>query len=214
METQLSIVNHLLQTAGERRVITLETGNPSVLQAVQAVESASRDIQAHGWWFNTNRAFRLLPNNIGEIQLPNDCLSFTIARHVIQYQNVYNKTRFSRRGTRIYDSQNNTFNIGQYLDHLYVDMVMELAIEDLPQIAASYIKHYAAEAYCVDDDGDKEKVAKLSERTMLAYHSLKAAQMRSEATNALDSPSAQQLRYRIRSGGYNGNPYLPGGGNY
>lgn len=211
METKLSIVNHLLQTVGEHRVITLETGNPSVLQAVQAVESASRDIQAQGWWFNTNRKFKMLPNNLGEFTLPSVCLDFCITRDVVEYQTTYNKSRFTRRGTRIFDSQNNTFNIGQFLDYLYVDMVIELDVEDLPQIAATYLKHYAAEAYCVDDDGDKEKVAKMAERTYLAYHSLKAAQMKNTATNALDSPAAKQLRYRIGNGGYNGNPMLPGG---
>lgn len=198
MENKLSIVNHLLQVTGERRVLTLETGHPSVIQAIQALESWQRDFLGKGWWFNTNKTVKLLPNNLGEILLPTECLSFSITHNQLAWQQPGNKEQYVKRGKRLYDSWNNTFIINKAL---YADLVIWLDVEDLPQVAASYLKHWAAGEYYVDDDGDLQKANKLAERTMLAWHSLKAEQLRVESTNALDSPAAQGLRHRISSTG-------------
>lgn len=207
MATKLELVNHLLQVTGERRTVSLDTGNPSVIQAEQALDSYNEDFQTKGWWFNTNKAQTLTHNNAGEILLPPSILEFTVTAARLDWSQPMEKTRFVRRGNRLYDSWNNTYNIG----HAVVgDLVIRLEIEDLPAVAQQYLKHYAAEQYCIDDDADNIKVDKLSQRSMLAFHRLKAAEMKAEATNALDSPSAQQLRYRMgQTQGYN--PMLPGG---
>ncbi|ASV44568.1 tail protein [Agrobacterium phage Atu_ph02] len=198
METKLSLVNHLLQVVGERRVTTLETGHPSVIQAIQALESMNRDFQGKGWWFNTNRDVRLVPNNLGEVLLPSEALAFSITRHQLDYMQPANKQQYVKRGKRLYDAWNNTYTINRTL---MADLVIEIEIEDLPQIAATYLKHWSAETYYVDDDGDIQKSDRLAQRTMLAFHALKAEQMRVMSINALDSPAAQNLRYRIGNTG-------------
>jgi hypothetical protein len=208
METKLDLVNHLLQVVGERRVLTLTTGHPSVVQAIQALDSWDRDFQGKGWWFNTNKNFTLACNNVGEVLVPTECLEFTVTAIARQWATPENKTRYVRRGARLYDSWENTYTLNTSVQ---ADLVMQLAIEDLPQCAATYLKHWAAQNYYVDDDGDLGKADRLKERTMLAWHSLKAAQLKAEATNALDSPAAQSLRYRIRQQGFPSNPMFPGG---
>ncbi|WKV16999.1 tail protein [Nostoc phage NMeng1] len=208
METKLSIVNHLLRTVGERRVSTLNTGHPSVVQAIDALESHDRDFQARGWWFNTNRDVTLTQNNRGEVLIPETTLEFTVTASRLHGSSPADKSRYVKRGNRIYDSHKNTFEIGF---PLYADMVIQLPIEDLPHVAAAYLKHMAAEAFFVDDDGDITKANKLNEHKTLAWHALKAAEMKALSTNALDSPAARELTYRIRSVSTSTNPMLPGG---
>lgn len=207
METKLDLVNHLLQVVGERRVTSLETGHPSVVQAIQALDSWNKEFQGKGWWFNKNRDVKLLPTNTGEILVPSSALEIQVTKYVNDNLSPYNKVRYSRRGSRMYDTWLNTYTISQ---PIWVDIVILLDIEDLPQVAASYLKHLAAQNYYVDDDGDLNKASKLEERTMLAWHALKAAQLRIESTNALDSPTAQQLLYRIGQSTTH-NPVFPGG---
>jgi len=208
LETKLSLVNHLLGTVGERSVSTLNTGHPSVVQAINALESHDRDFQARGWWFNTNRNVTLVQNNRGEVLIPPETLEFSITSDRLAGSTPEDKQRYVKRGSRIYDSVLNTYEIGF---PLYADMVIQLPIDDLPHVAAAYLKHMAAEAFYVDDDGDMTKANKLNERKTLAWHALKAAEMKALAVNALDSPAARELTYRIRSVSSPTNPMLPGG---
>lgn len=208
METKLDLVNHMLQVTGERRVNTLETGHPSVIQAIQALESWNRDFQGKGWWFNTNRTVSLLPNNLGEVLIPTEALSYSITKHQLDWQQPAVKSQLVKRGNRLYDSYNNTYEINRTI---LADLVILLEIEDLPQAAASYLKHYAAAEYYVDDDGDLNKAARLNERVMLAWQNLKSEQMRVQSVNAFDSPAAQNLRHRINNTGVHHRAAFVGG---
>lgn len=207
MADKLSLVNHLLQTVGVRRVLTLETGHPSVIQALQALEGYDADFQGRGWWFNKNKAMTLLPNNLGQILLPREAMSFQVTHSQLQMLNPAEKSRYVRRGGMVYDSWKNTNALGI---SIVADLVVHLDMEDLPPVAASYLKHWAAEQFYTDDDGDLKKTSKLQERTMLAFHTLKAEELRVEATSALDSPAAQHLTYRIGQS-QGSNPLTPGG---
>lgn len=207
MANKLDLVNHLLQTVGERRVLSLETGHPSVVQAIQALDGYDLDFQGRGWWFNKNYGMVLVPNNLGEVLLPAEFLSVSVTQRQLQWLSADEKKRYTSRGGRIYDAYKNTHVIGQSIT---VDLTIMLPIEDLPPVAASYLKHWAAEQYYVDDDGDNQKADKLANRTGLAFHALKAEELKVTAANALDSPAARQLTYRI--GQSNGqHPNYPGG---
>jgi len=208
METKLTIVNHLLKTVGERKTLTLETAHPSVVQAIDALESWDRDFQGKGWWFNKNKGMTLSPTNTGEVLVPAECLEFVITQGIGAWSPVRDKTRYVRRGNRLWDSWDNTWNIG---GPVKADLVIQLAIEELPQAAASYLKHLTAENYYVDDDGDLSKAQLLKGRTQFAWNALKAAELKAENTNALDSPQAQYMRYRIQQSGSPSNPTWPGG---
>lgn len=208
METKLNLVNHLLQVVGERKVLSLDTGHPSVVQAEQALDSADLDFQGKGWWFNTNNAQTLAQNNRGEIILPAECLAFSIAPYKQAMNTMVNKTRYVRRGGRVYDSWANTFVLNR---DLVADLVVRIAIEDLPPTASSYLKHYAAERYYVDDDGDAQKARALAERVGLAWAFLQAEVLRNTDVNRNDSPAVQEVMYRSWGTGNSYNPMLPGG---
>lgn len=208
MEDTLSIVNHMLTAIGERKVVSLETGHPSVAQARDALTGWNKDFQTRGWWFNTNNAVTLVTDNRGEVLLPDSILSFKVADAWLQYASPEDKKRYVQRGKRVYDTVKNTFTIQQSIK---ADIVVLLPVEELPHPAAAYLKHMAAEQFVTDDDGDQIKVNKLNERTVAAWHRLMAEELKNQSTNALDSPAASLLRYRIRQTSGPSNPMLPGG---
>ena len=212
METKLTIVNHLLSTVGERRVVTLETGHPSVIQAMQALEGYDLDFQLEGHWFNTNYEQRLVPDNRGEILLPSECLAFKITDKQQFQMTPDAKKRYVRRKKKLYDAIKNTYTIGQTI---VADIVIRLDIEDLPPVAQRYLKHFAAIQYYIDDDGDTQKAQMLQERINYAKAAFVAEQLRVLNVNARQSPAAQNLLYRMQTNGagsgYRGNPNFPGG---
>ena len=207
MATKLELVNHLLQVNGERGTPTLVSNHPSVKNAVQALDGYNSDFQGMGWWFNTNQQQKLTPDADGHILLPEECLSFRVTFYTAAYSGVISKSRYVTRGNKVYDS---ILNTNVFTGPITADIVLLLDIEDLPPTAAAYLKHKAAQEYYLDDDGDTAKVDRLGQRTTFAWHNLKAEQLKVENTNALDSPAAQALNYRIGSG-YSRNPMWPGG---
>lgn len=200
-------MNHLLQVVGERKVVSLETGHPSVVQALQALDGYDFDFQGRGWWFNTNKGMKLLPNNLGEVLLPAETMSFMVTQVRQQWLRSHEKGRYTMRGRRLYDTILNTHLIGV---PVVADLVVQLPVDDLPPVAISYLKHWAGQEFYNDDDGDAQKYQQLRERTGLAWQALKAEELKVLALNALDSPAAMQLTHRI--GQYSGQ-YLtnPGG---
>jgi len=56
---QKAAVNELLQSIGQAPVTTLDTSNPDVSIAWNTLVSTSRDVQAEGWTFNTEKNVRL-----------------------------------------------------------------------------------------------------------------------------------------------------------
>jgi len=206
--TKLEIVNHMLTTVGVRKTASLVSTHPAVQQAISILESVDVDFQGRGWWFNREYALTLSEDGDGHVAVPADTLSFSIVASTLQANGPIAKARYVKRGTEIYDAVDHTFVIGSSLE---ADIVLQIEIPDMPSQAASYLKHLAAEAMYVDDDGDPLKMQRLKDRVTIAWQQLRAEELRVLATNALDSPIAQQLRYRIQTGSGSVNPMYPGG---
>lgn len=208
MSTELELVNHMLRTVGNESTSTLETQHPDVTQARGALEGYNRDFQSAGWWFNKNYGVRWLPEVSGIIRVPDTVMDFTLAAPEVGYLTADQKHRYTKRNGRVFDNHRHTDNIGHAL---YVDLTVFLPVEDLPDVAAAYLKHYAAGEYYIDDDGDMAKADKLRERTEDSFAKLKNAVLRHVKPNALQAPFANELRYRIGQFGSPSNPMLPGG---
>lgn len=58
-DEQRAAVNELLQSIGQAPVSTLDTSNPDVSIAWNTLVSTSRDVQAEGWTFNTEKNVKL-----------------------------------------------------------------------------------------------------------------------------------------------------------
>lgn len=211
MISKLDIVNHMLRTTGIGKVNTLETQDPDVVQTESALDSSNIDFQSKGWWFNKEYNVALVVNNVGEIVLPQDYLEVIVSATSLQAMTPLNKSRYVSRGGKLYDTVAHSFTINQTI---YVDIVTQIDIEDMPAVASTYLKHAAAWEFFVSDEGDQVKAKELEKLKVQAWGFLQAAQLKAIATNALDSPFASQLNYRIRQSGTATNANFPGGRNF
>lgn len=208
MSTELELVNHLLRTVGNESTSTLETQHPDVMQARGALEGYNKDFQSSGWWFNRSYGVRWVPEVSGIIRVSDTVMEFTLAGVEAGYLSPEAKHRYTKRSGRVFDSYRHTDNIGH---DLIVDVTEFRPIEDLPEVAATYLKHWAAGEYYIDDDGDMAKADRLRERTENAFANLKQAALRNVKPNALQTPFANKLNHRIGQFGSPSNPVFPGG---
>lgn len=208
MFNELDIVNAMLAVNSLRAVSTLETLHPDVAQARTSLRGSNLDFQAIGWWFNKEFDLKLVVDNNGHIILPQDTIDVQISASVLARSSPDLKRRYVRRGGKMYDAIAHTFEIDQ---SLYVDLTVNVDYEDLPAIAAVYLKKYAVYRYFADDDGDQIKAKTLIEDRDRAWGFLQAKQLQVLGVNALDSPAAAELNYRIRQQGMATNPNFPGG---
>lgn len=208
MSTELELVNHLLSTVGENTTPTLQTQHPSVIQAKRALGTYNKSFQTKGWWFNREWGVRLVPNSTGKIKLPTNYLSFYPSAPGHAYAGNVDKNRYSKRDGYIYDTRRHTDVIGHALS---LDVLVLLPIEDLPEVAATYLMHLAAAEYYLDDDGDIAKKDRLDERRDDALAALRSEELKHTKPNALQSPFGAQLRYRIGQFNSPSNPMFPGG---
>lgn len=209
MDQELDIVNAILRANGEAITLTLSTQHPSVIQAKDLLNSSNLDFQSRGWWFNRERNLKLLPDNEGKIILPNETMQFQQTQNQLNIRNGVHKERYVDRGKVVYDNFDHTYVIAE--GAIYADLILLRPVNELPAVAASYLKHLCREAVVIDDDGDQVKIDRIKEQKAEAWHRLFSYELKTTAQNALDSPAAQQLRYRIGSVNTPSNAYLPGG---
>jgi hypothetical protein len=183
------IINHMLSTIGEGGVSTLNTLHPSVASAKRILETEDIEFQSTGWWFNVERDIKLVVNESGKVEVPANALAVIVS--YLDDKSPAEKLRYAKRGKYIYDSYKHTTVINC---SLWVTLTVRLPIEDLPPIAANYLKHKAAEAAYIADDGDNFKTTKLELRTAQAWQKLQDQKLKTLEVNALDNTVASQLR--------------------
>lgn len=199
MTTTLDVLNHMLNVIGESPVSNPTSDHPSVLSAMVQLNRVRREMQTRGWWFNTEYALKLTPNELGQIIIPSDTLFI---------DPVDPFSHLVRRGGKLYDPVNHTFVINQ---PIYVNAVLLLEVEDLPESAAMYLMHKAAYDFYVNDDGDETKSNRLEKQVDRAWAVLQQEELRVSNLNAKNRPQVAELRYRMRQHGANYNPRWPGG---
>lgn len=191
MYTELELVNHILQVAGEDQTPTLSTSHPAVIAARQALLSYNKEFQGTGWWFNKETAVKLLPNVEGRVAVPNDTLAFQVTSCVLNRSSPWEQARFVKRGGFVYDTIKHTNIINMAV---WADFVRLLDYDDIPASAGTYLKHLAAERYFLDVDGDIGQARELSVRTMRAWAMLRDEQLKTLGSNALNGSTGRRLR--------------------
>lgn len=133
--TELEAINVCLTNLGESPVSSI-TGNISVDAAMarDLVRQVTREIQTIGFYWNTEINYKLIPNVDGEIVLPANVLSVDTTGTDFGYDLV-------ARGRRLYDRSNHTY---EFSSPVYVEMVVALAFEELPEVARRFIAIRAA----------------------------------------------------------------------
>lgn len=128
--TELEAINTMLSTIGESPVNTVEdTGNVDVVIARQILQTASREVQARGWHFNTEINYTITPDSEGYLVLP---------KTVLKVDTVYpdSSKDVVVRGSRLYDREKHTY---VFTDAVKVDMTILLTFDELPEVARNYV---------------------------------------------------------------------------
>lgn len=135
--TKLDAVNQILSGIGESPVSSLSSGLPDAETAERFLDEISMDVQESGWQCNTDTNLKLYPNAEGNIALPINVLkvdsSGTDARRDV----------VEREG-KLYDRDNKTFI---FTSPITVDIVFQLAFEDLPYRFRKYVAAKTARIY-------------------------------------------------------------------
>jgi len=137
--SELEAVNILLQAIGESPISDLSDG--SVVDAVlakQILSEVSRAVQVRGYHFNTELKFPLVPSVYEkEVAVPTNCLRVVTVYPTDGIDAVH-------RGSRLY---NRTTHSYQFESTVYVDMVVLLPFDELPESARYYITVRAARVF-------------------------------------------------------------------
>lgn len=136
--TELEAVNVCLANIGESPVSAI-TGNITVDAALarDLLRQVTREVQTHGFYWNTELNYKLIPNTAYNLALPANVLS------VDTTGDDKNKDLVAR-GRILYDRVKHTYT---FSEPVYVDIVVALGFEELPEIARRYIAVRAARIY-------------------------------------------------------------------
>lgn len=136
--TELEAVNVCLANIGESPVSAI-TGNTTVDAALarDLVRQVTREVQAHGFYWNTEIGYKLIPNAKGNLVLPANILSIDSVGEDKGKDVV-------ARGRLLYNRVDHSYS---FESNVKVDMVVALAFEELPEICRRYIAIRSARIY-------------------------------------------------------------------
>jgi len=182
MTTRLEIVNAMLAVNGEAPASSVESTNPAVIQAVNALDRLNKKVQARGWWFN-KETIMLSPDTDGIVVLPQNTLSV---------DPVDPNSPYVQRGESLYDRINNTRVISEQVN---CRLKLLLDVEEVPETAAAYLMDKACKEYYTDDDGDEQKIRNLEKREAESYAYFFREHLANEDTNIRRSRLGKKLAY-------------------
>lgn len=185
---KLDAVNRMLTSIGQTPASTvIENYHPDVLSALSVILSASKKIQAKGYWFNTDHNLTLAPNAItGEILLPSTTLSVDPVDTTLHYV---------QRGSRLYNSSNSTFEIGVPVQ---VTLIQDLDFEQLPEVAANYIMEDSLYIFVRDRIGDNVKMQEIKTDREMARRLLNAEDIRYSGISLSNNPAVASMFSNVR----------------
>lgn len=173
--TLIKAINIMLSTIGEAPVNTIDSGYVEASLAQTILEEVSAEVQSKGFSFNTEAGFEILPDTVGEINLP----SATLKVDPVQYSDNY-----VQRGLKLYDKDNKTF---VFTEPVELDLVIELDFEDLPQVAQQYIVVRSARKFQSRLIGNQTLFAYTEREEQEALYELKNYELETNDYNMLDN---------------------------
>lgn len=165
--TELDAINAMLDSIGEQPIASLvDIEAPDAGTALRRLHQVSRETQLLGWYWNTDPATPLTPNDDGELTLPANTLKVILDQR-------HSTEEFVQRGTRLYDRKNRTYTFTKVY---YADLVMALPFEDLPEAARQYIMLRAAQIFQQGVLGSEKLDAFAKEAMQRAWAALEVAE--------------------------------------
>jgi hypothetical protein len=135
--TELEAVNLMLSVIGEASVNTLTGASTvDVIQAKAILSQVSREVQAIGWHFNSEKDYPLVPDINQEIILA--------ANMVRVDADQYPELDVVQRGLHLYNRKDHTFKFEKTVN---AEIIFLLPYEEIPQIARQFIVIRAARIF-------------------------------------------------------------------
>lgn len=174
--TALEAVNDMLLSIGQGKINSLASSESGDAEnAKTALITHSREVQARGWYFNTDYEYTLLPDTTGSILLPEGCLEFSPTptwRHLTE------------RNRQLYDRRAHTFKHAAGIS-VTGSIKWLLEFDTLPQAARTYIHRRAGRAFQVGAIGSDLLYKFTREMEFEALAELTRAHLRTEQPNAI-----------------------------
>lgn len=176
--TRLQAVNTALSAVGQSPVATLGSGdNALATMAENLLLQVEREVQARGWWFNTETDVDFTPNSSDEVELGDDYF------HVDSHNP---KDDFVKRGNRLYDMKEHSFTTFTG-DTVALDVIQAVEWLDTPVLFR---------AYCEARTARKLIERYLADRVMIAA----ALGEEAEAMKALVTEDSRMADHNFLSG--------------
>lgn len=136
--TELEAVNACLMNIGESPVSSI-TGQISVdaATALAMVRNTTREIQTHGFYWNSELNFTISPNAESKLQLPANTLKVDTTGDDITKDLV-------ARGRFLYDRVNHTYT---FTDAVTVELIVALTFDEMPEAARRYVTVRSSRIY-------------------------------------------------------------------
>jgi hypothetical protein len=136
--TELEAVNACLMNIGESPVSSI-TGQISVdaSTALAMVRNTTREIQTHGFYWNSELGYKLIPNHENKLQLPTNTLKVDTTGDDITKDLV-------ARGRYLYDRVNHTYT---FTEGVTVELIVALNFEEMPEAARRYVTVRSSRIY-------------------------------------------------------------------
>lgn len=140
LTSRLVAVNTLLASIGESPVSSVETSQAvDVATANSSINEIALAVQQEGWHWNRETSLSLAPTVDSTIQLPENCLFVADA-----YWEGGAEAPVVERARQLYNTEDHTYT---FASPVVVDMILNLAWEEMPEYARRYITIRAAQLF-------------------------------------------------------------------
>ena len=159
---ELPAINQILSSCGQAPVTTLDQTNPDVAIAYDTLLQVNRETQSEGWTFNKENHYKFVPDDNGEIAIPNNVLQIKLSPNSsnIDYDGI-------RRQGKLYDRQNHRYDWSAF-NELECDVVWEFDWVDIPEPIQQYIAARASTITSQRIIGDQAQYQMLQQQEALA----------------------------------------------
>ena len=186
--SKLSAVNAMLAMIGEAPRNSLTEGlTKEVTMAIATLDQISREVQSHGWHWNTDFDVEITRDADKNYQWQEDWIDFDLDKN--QYD-----LDVARRGDRLYNVRKNTFDFTQ--SSLKGTAVIYLDWEELPEAARNFIMQRATVMLQDRIQGDEARHAYSEQDREEAWANLMQHELKQGDYNILDGGTAFQHESR------------------
>ena len=175
----------LLKAIGMSPVNSLEESHPDVETARSTLHRVRKSVQQRGWWFNIDYNVTYTPDNVGHIDIP----SFI-------YNVVPLEPTYVMRGSKLYDTENNTYVFTD--DVIISTQVKILEWADMHETLQDYCAYYAAAQYVREELEDTAKEDSFKADAGIAMLQLRDLDLEAGQYNVFDNARVARARGGVR----------------